>query len=164
MKTKLILIFTVLTLSISAKAQDTEKTNITNLIDGWHKAAADVNQEAYFDFIADDGVYIGTDSTEIWTKAEFFEWSKQYFEKGKAWTFTCNSRNIYISGDGLYAWFDELLSSRDVTLRGSGILQKGDTDWKLKHYVLSLPVPNEKFKEVVANMNEKVEEKREREE
>ncbi|RLD50002.1 MAG: hypothetical protein DRJ05_20210 [Bacteroidetes bacterium] len=164
MKTKLILIFTVLTLSISAKAQDTEKTNITNLIDAWHKAAADVNQKAYFDFIADDGVYIGTDSTEIWTKAEFFEWSKQYFEKGKAWTFTCNSRNIYISGDGLYAWFDELLSSRDVTLRGSGILQKGDTDWKLKHYVLSLPVPNEKFKEVVANMNEKVEEKREREE
>ncbi len=164
MKTKLILFFTVLTLSISVKAQDAEKPNITNLIDAWHKAAADVNQEAYFDFIADDGVYIGTDSTEIWTKAEFFEWSKQYFEKGKAWTFTCNSRNIYISGDGLYAWFDELLSSGKVTLRGSGILQKGDSGWKLKHYVLSLPVPNEKFKEVVAKMNEKVEEKREREE
>ncbi len=164
MKTKLILIFTVLTLSISAKAQDTEITNIANLIDAWHKAAADVNQKAYFDFIADDGVYIGTDSTEIWTKAEFFEWSKQYFEKGKAWTFTCNSRNIYISGDGQYAWFDELLSSGKVTLRGSGILKKGDSGWKLKHYVLSLPVPNEKFKAVIKVMNQAVVENTEREE
>lgn len=164
MRKKQIFFLLFILFSFGIKAQDIEKTNITNLIDAWHKAAADVNQKAYFDFIADDGVYIGTDSTEIWTKAEFFEWSKQYFEKGKAWTFTCNSRNIYISGDGLYAWFDELLSSRDVTLRGSGILQKGDTDWKLKHYVLSLPVPNEKFKEVVAKMNEKVGEKREREE
>jgi len=164
MKTKLILIFTVLTLSISVKAQDNEKTNIANLIDNWHKAAADVNQEAYFDFIADDGIYIGTDSTEIWSKQEFFEWSKQYFEKGKAWTFTCNSRNIHISNDGSFAWFDELLSSRDITLRGSGVIQKGNVSWKLKHYVLSLPVPNERFKEVIKVMNQAVVENTEREE
>ena len=164
MKTKLILIFTVLTLSISVKAQDNEKTNIANLIDNWHKAAADVNQEAYFDFIADDGIYIGTDSTEIWSKQEFFEWSKQYFEKGKAWTFTCNSRNIHISNDGSFAWFDELLSSRDITLRGSGVIQKGNVSWKLKHYVLSLPVPNEKFKAVIKVMNQAVVENTEREE
>lgn len=164
MKTKLILLLAVLSLSFNVKAQDIEKTNIANLIDNWHKAATDVDQQAYFRFIANDGVYIGTDSTEIWSKPEFFEWSKPYFEKGKAWSFTCNSRNIHISGDGLFAWFDELLSSGKVTLRGSGVLQKGDFGWKLKHYVLSLPVPNDKFKDVVKTMNEKIEEKREREE
>lgn len=130
----------------------------------WHKAAADVNKKAYFDFIADDGVYIGTDSTEIWTKAEFFEWSKQYFKKGKAWSFTCNNRNIHISTDGRFAWFDELLSSGKTTLRGSGVLQKGNNGWKLEHYVLSLPVPNEKFKAVVKVLKKSDEEKREREE
>ncbi|RLD60448.1 MAG: hypothetical protein DRJ05_04620 [Bacteroidetes bacterium] len=164
MKTKLYLLLAVLSFSFNIKAQDSERTNIANLIDNWHKAAADVNQKAYFDFIADDGIYIGTDSTEIWTKVEFFEWSKQYFEEGKAWNFTCNSRNIHISNDGLFAWFDELLNSGDITLRGSGTLQKSGDGWKLKHYVLSLPVPNDKFRAVVKVMNEKVEEKREREE
>jgi len=164
MKTKFILVFVALSFSYNMAAQETEKSNISKQIDGWHKAAVDVDQKAYFDFIADNGVYIGTDSTEIWTKAEFFNWSKQYFEKGKAWSFTANSRNIYISSNGQFAWFDELLNSGSYTLRGSGVLQKGDAGWKLKHYVLSLPVPNDKFRVVVKVMNEKVEEKKEKEE
>ena len=44
-------------------------------------------------------------------------------------------------------------SSGSVTLRGSGVLQKVDGGWKLKHYVLSLPVPNDIFKEVVEIIN-----------
>ena len=164
MKSKLILLLAVLSFSFNLKAQDNEKTTITNLIDNWHKAAADTDQKAYFDFIADDGVYIGTDSTEIWSKDEFFEWSKKYFEKGKVWSFTANSRNIHISTDGRFAWFDELLSSGKTTLRGSGVLQKGNNGWKLEHYVLSLPVPNEKFKAVVKVLKKSDEEKREREE
>jgi ketosteroid isomerase-like protein len=162
MKAILILVFTILSLGLYA--QDNEKNNIANLIDNWHKAAADADQKAYFGFIADDGVYIGTDSTEIWSKQEFFEWSKPYFEKGKAWSFTCNSRNIHISDERQFAWFDELLSSGKVTLRGSGVLEKGNAGWKLKHYVLSLPVPNEKFKDVIEIMNSELKEKREREE
>ena len=164
MKKRHVFFLTLIVLSICLKAQDTEKTNIAKLIDNWHKAAADVDQKAYFGFIADDGVYIGTDSTEIWSKEEFFEWSKPYFENGKAWSFTANSRNIYISDDDRFAWFDELLNSGKVTLRGSGVLQMGDSGWKLKHYVLSLPVPNEKFKEVIKTMNKEVAENMEREE
>jgi len=34
-------------------------------------------------------------------------------------------------------------------LRGSGVLAKQKESWKIKHYVLSLPVPNDKFKEVM---------------
>ncbi len=129
-------------------AQD-EKEIIDDLLTNWHNAAADVNQQAYFNYIAEDGIYIGTDSTEIWTKQEFYDWSQPHFDKHKTWTFKANSRNIYLSEDGLFAWFDELVSYGKGTLRGSGVLAKQNDDWKIKHYVLSLPVPNEKFKAVM---------------
>ncbi len=161
---KYIFIAAVFVFSTGIFAQDSEKTQISSLIDNWHKAAAEANQKAYFNFIADDGVYIGTDETEIWTKQQFFEWSKPYFDKGKAWSFTAISRNIYLSEDGISAWFNELLDSGKTTLRGSGVLQKGDNGWKLKHYVLSLPVPNDKFKEVAGVIKKEQNEKKEVEE
>ena len=161
---KYIFIAAVFIFSTGIFAQDSEKTQILSLIDNWHKAAAEANQKAYFNFIADDGVYIGTDETEIWTKQQFFEWSKPYFDNGKAWSFTAISRNIYLSEDGIFAWFDELLDSGKTTLRGSGVLQKGDNGWKLKHYVLSLPVPNDKFKEVAGVIKKEQNEKKEVEE
>ncbi len=154
MKTKIfLLIFSSFVSSFLFAQKEVEI--VGQLLDDWHQAAANANQQSYFDFIANDGIYIGTDATENWTKDEFFEWSKSYFENGKAWSFTANSRNIYISENRMFAWFDELLSSGSVTLRGSGVLQKVDDGWKLKHYVLSLPVPNDKFKEVVEIFNNK---------
>ncbi len=158
MKTK-ILIFTLLAyLPIGLLAQNEKKT-INNLLIDWHQAAADVNQQAYFDFIDDDGTYIGTDSTEIWTKQEFFDWSTPYFEKGKTWNFKTNSRNIYISENKIFAWFDELVTNGKITLRGSGVLEKQQNTWKIKHYVLSLPVPNKKFNAVRDVINETEERK-----
>ena len=162
MKTK-ILIFTLLAyLPIALLAQN-EKQTINNLLIDWHQAAADVNQHSYFNFIDDDGTYIGTDSTEIWSKQAFFDWSTPYFEKGKTWNFKTNSRNIYISENQTFAWFDELVTNGNITLRGSGVLEKKADGWKLKHYVLSLPVPNEKFNDVRDVINTP-EEKIEREE
>ncbi len=158
MKTK-ILIFTLLAyLPIALLAQN-EKQTINNLLIDWHQAAADVNQQAYFDFIDDDGTYIGTDSTEIWTKQEFFDWSTPYFEKGKTWNFKTNSRNIYISENKIFAWFDELVTNGKITLRGSGVLEKQQNTWKIKHYVLSLPVTNKKFNAVRDVFNETEERK-----
>jgi hypothetical protein len=162
MKTK-ILIFTLLAyLPIGLLAQN-EKQTINNLLNDWHQAAADVNQHAYFDFIDDDGVYIGTDSTEIWTKQAFYDWSTPYFNKGKTWDFKANSRNIYISENNKFAWFDELVTNGKITLRGSGVLECKNNIWKIKHYVLSLPVPNEKFNDVRDVINE-VEDKKDIEE
>lgn len=130
-------------------SQEAVKIEINRMLDDWHKAAADADQKAYFEGIAADGIYIGTDATEIWTKQDFFEWAKPYFEKGKAWSFTAIKRNIYFSDDLSFAWFDELLQFTGGVFRGSGVLTKKDGNWKLKHYVLSLPVPNEKFKKVL---------------
>lgn len=156
MKTRILLFSLLSILSFVLSAQN-EKDIIDDLLNNWHQAAANADQQSYFEFMAEDAIYIGTDSTENWTKDEFFEWSKPYFENGKAWNFTAYSRNIYISKNRMFAWFDELLSSGSVTLRGSGVLQKIDDGWKLKHYVLSLPVPNDRFKEVVEIINKKEE-------
>jgi hypothetical protein len=40
------------------------------------------------------------------------------------------------------AWFDELSTQMKIC-RGSGVLVKIGNDWKIKHYVLSMTVPNE---------------------
>jgi hypothetical protein len=141
-----------------------EKKEISQMLDNWHQAAANADQAIYFDGIDEAGVYIGTDATEIWTKQEFYEWSKPYFDKGKAWSFTAIKRNIYLSDDRNFAWFDELLQFTGGVFRGSGVLCKKHGQWKLKQYVLSLPVPNEKFKGVMEVINPKEEDKKDNEE
>ena len=130
-------------------SQETIKSRINTLLDEWHTDAARADMQAYFDKIDDEGIYIGTDATEKWTKQAFYEWSKPYFDKGKAWSFKAVERNIYLSDDDTMAWFDEKLEASYGMLRGSGVLQLKNGSWKIMHYVLSLPVPNDKFKEVL---------------
>lgn len=140
-------------LSFSLSAQENMKNDIDNFLTSWHEAAASGDQASYFNLIDEQGIYIGTDSTEIWTKQEFYDWSTPHFKAGKTWNFKANSRSIYISDDKQMAWFDELISFSKGTLRGSGVLIKRRDDWKVLHYVLSLPVPNEKFEEVIKVLN-----------
>ena len=130
-------------------AQDPQKMKISALLDEWHADAARADMEAYFNKIDEHGIYIGTDATENWTRQAFYIWSKPYFDSGKAWTFVATERNIYFSDDGSTAWFDEKLKTSSGMLRGSGVLRLKNDSWKIMHYVLSLPVPNEKYKEVM---------------
>lgn len=150
---KLFTITAVLMLSISIFAQKKAINEIDQFITSWHEAAASNDQDEYFNCIDETGIYIGTDSTEVWTKNEFYEWSTPHFEKKKGWNFKANSRNIYISDDKKMAWFDELINYGKGTLRGSGILIKRGEDWRILHYVLSVPVPNEKFNDVMKKIN-----------
>ena len=163
MKTKILLFTILFGVSLSLFAQN-EKNIIEDLLNQWHQAAANADQQTYFDFIAAGGIYIGTDATENWTKEEFFEWSRSYFENGKAWNFEANERNIYLSDKKNIAWFDEQLEFPGGILRGSGVMAKEKNGWKLKHYVLSLPVPNDKFKAVSAVISNKESENSEKEE
>ena len=73
-----------------------EKQNISKLIDEWHKAAATANFEAYFGKMTSDAVFIGTDASENWQLEAFKTFSKPYFDKGKAWSFSAVERNIYL--------------------------------------------------------------------
>lgn len=128
-------------------AQNKEIINTT--LDNWHKAAAEVQFENYFSYLTDDAIYIGTDATENWNKKQFQNFAKPYFDKGKAWSFSALQRNIYFSKDRKTAWFDELLNTQMKICRGSGILVKIKKEWKIKHYVLSMTIPNDNTNEVV---------------
>ncbi|WP_339887278.1 nuclear transport factor 2 family protein [uncultured Flavobacterium sp.] len=130
--------------------EETSKSKINSIVDKWHKDAAETNFQAYFDAIADDGIFIGTDATENWNKKDFMTFSKPFFDKGKAWDFTSLERNIYFSTDGKTAWFDELLNTQMKICRGSGVLVRINNDWKIKHYVLSMTIPNDNSTEVIS--------------
>lgn len=138
----------ILSFAFFASAQDQKKT-INNFLDAWHKDASNADFKNYFEKIADDGIYIGTDATENWTKKEFEIWAKPYFDKGQAWSFTALERNIYFSPDKKLAWFDELLDTQMKICRGSGILEFKNGKWKIKHYVLSMTIPNDNVEEVI---------------
>lgn len=126
-----------------------EKKTINNVLNNWHKAAAEANYNAYFELMTNDAVFIGTDATENWQNKAFKAFSKPYFDKGKAWSFTAIERNIYTNNSGDFAWFDELLDTQMKICRGSGVLQKVKGEWKIKHYVLSITIPNKDVDEVI---------------
>lgn len=133
----------------SSKTKISEKEDISTLLNNWHKAAAEANFNAYFNAMAEESVFIGTDATENWNKTEFMAYAKPHFDKGKAWSFTTLERNIYVSNDRKTAWFDELLDTQMKICRGSGVLQKINGKWKIKHYVLSMTIPNEDSREII---------------
>jgi len=132
----------------SGFAQNNE-TQINNLLNNWHKAAATANYTDYFNALSDDAIFIGTDATENWNKKQFQEFAKPYFDKGKAWNFTALERHIYFAKDGKTAWFDELLNTQMKICRGSGVLIKVKNKWMIQHYVLSMTIPNDTTNEVV---------------
>lgn len=135
--------------ALGLRAQMQEKAKIEAMLDAWHQAAADADFEAYFDKMTPDGVFLGTDATENWQNQAFRAFSKPYFDKGKAWSFTPVERNIYLDEEKGLAWFDELLDTQMKLCRGSGVVKKMKGEWKIAHYVLSIAVPNENVKEVV---------------
>ena len=145
---KIILVFTLFVVACSPKKSD-ETELVSKTLDQFNKDAADANFEAYFSHFAADGVFMGTDATERWDKKEFEIWAKPFFDRKTTWNFKALKRNIYFSDDGQFAWFDELLDTQMKVCRGSGVLIKEHEEWKLKQYVLSMTVPNEKVDEVV---------------
>jgi ketosteroid isomerase-like protein len=136
-------ILLLLLVSAFVNAQVSQKEQVSQTLDAWHKAAADANFEVYFNLIADDGVFIGTDATENWIKPDFKVWAKPFFDKGQTWSFTALERHIFFDKTGKIAWFDELLNTQMKICRGSGVLVKIGKEWKIQHYVLSMTIPND---------------------
>lgn len=145
MKKITLLLFAFATLS--SVAQTKAQTAIDQLLTKWHKAAAEAKFDAYFNVMAKDAIYIGTDPTENWTVEAFKAYAKPYFDKGKAWNFKAGERHIFVSGD--IAWFNELLDTQMKICQGSGVLRLENGEWKIVQYVLSMTVPNDHMTEVV---------------
>lgn len=144
----LVFSFLFLLLTIQLFSQVTSEEKVNTVLEQWHKAAAEADFDQYFSLMTQDGVFIGTDATENWQNDDFREFSKPYFERGKAWSFTALERHIYFNENKSIAWFDELLDTQMGICRGSGVLQKTETGWKIAHYVLSITIPNENVEKV----------------
>ena len=129
--------------------ENVQKKNVSKVLDDLNLYASTADFKNYFNLYAEESTFIGTDANEVWNKKEFMEYSKPHFDKGKAWSFTSLKRNITFSDDGKYAWFDELLDTQMKICRGSGVLEKIGTQWKIRQYVLSMTIPNDVNNEVI---------------
>ena len=128
---------------IEESQDDLEIIAINNLVDRWHKAAADADFDTFFNCMDEDAYYIGTDESEKWSTKEFKAFCKPYFDKGSAWDFKSFDRAVYLTDEKNYAWFDEKLNTWMGVCRSSGVLIKTLNGWKIKHYQLSMTVPND---------------------
>jgi hypothetical protein len=137
------------TKEITLKEREFINSEANTMLDNWHKAASDADFDKYFSKMDSISVFIGTDASENWNKKTFQDFSKPFFDKGKAWDFKTLQRNIYISKTGDFVWFDELLNTWMGTCRGSGVLEKKENNWVIKQYVLSIAIPNNAVQSVI---------------
>jgi hypothetical protein len=129
--------------TVMAESTHNEK-NVANVLDSFHAAAAKADGASYFGLFAPEGVFLGTDATERWSVEEFKKYATPHFSKGHGWTYTPTSRHIAFSPGGDVAWFDEILDNKSYgTCRGSGVLRKIGSKWKISQYHLTIPVPND---------------------
>jgi len=126
---------------------------VNNFVDGWHEDATN-SRPVFFDKIAKDGVYIGTDKKELWKRDEFKAWAKKAFERPTAWAFTPIRRNVYFSPDKSVIWFDELLSTRMGTCQATGVMHKVGNSFEIDHYQLSIAVPNGISSKVISTISD----------
>lgn len=131
-------------------SNDTTKAVAAALVD-FHDAAAKADRKRYFDHFAPGAIYFGTDSTERFTVVQLEAYVGPYLDRGEGWTTVPTQQNVYLSGDGAVAWFDERLqSTRHGEMRGSGVMVRVDGRWKIAQYNLTLPIPNELVPDLLA--------------
>ncbi len=133
------------------------EADVARVLDDWHDAAAKSDEERYFAHLTADAVFIGTDATERWDVKAFRAYAHRPFSKGKGWIMRATSRHVMFADGGRTAWFDEELDAKNLgAARGSGVLLRGaDGTFRIAHYVLSVSVPNDKFKAVKELLEQK---------
>jgi hypothetical protein len=139
--------FTIFLLIISSSfiKENKLENELNQLINDWHLAASEANFDAYFNKMDENSIFIGTAPEERWTKKQFQEFSKPFFDKGKAWDFKSTERNWAFSKDKKTAWFDEKLDTWMLDCRGSGVVSKINGKWKIVFYDLHVLIENEKM-------------------
>lgn len=124
--------------------EDLAKKAIHQLMDAWHKAAAEADADAFYGKMTEDGIYIGTDISERWLRDELRSWAKSAFDKAPAWDFKAKDRVIYLDpNDADLAWLEETLETWMGPCRGSAVLKRTTDGWRIKHYHLAVAVPND---------------------
>ena len=139
--------------SQTATAQTEDVNAVSSVLDALHEAASDADYDGYFSLYTEDAVFLGTDATERWPISEFKEYTRARFSGGTGWTYHVTGRNIFISDDKNIAWFDESLENVNMgATRGTGVLVKRGSEWKITQYNLTVPIPNDLAREFVATI------------
>jgi hypothetical protein len=129
------------------------EVQVGRVLDDFHLAAAQADETRYFGHLAENAVFLGTDGSERWEKEAFRAFAHPHFAEGKGWTFTPRDRHVTFSAKGDVAWFDEALDSATYgACRGSGVLEQTKAGWKITQYNLSIPIPNDLAKDLVARI------------
>lgn len=145
-----IFFITLLLLSSFDVYSNNDKQLIEEVLNSFHLAAADANEDLYLASMTKDAVFLGTDASERWTKSEFKDFVHPHFKKGNGWLYTPIERNITLLTAPNIAYFDELLNSQSYgKCRGTGVLIKTLSGWKISQYNLSVPLPNPIAKKLV---------------
>lgn len=153
---KNILLLSLLSFSLIGCVQNNQSDEaiiaaINSVLDSYHQAAANGDWEIYFDLMSEDGVFIGTDARERWSKPEF----RQYSSGSNGWIYRAQERNVNITPDGRSAWFDEALLSQSFgSSRGTGVLIHTAQGWKISQYHLTLPIPNGMVRDITDQIKE----------
>lgn len=139
--------------SIGSRADEEEA--VRRVLDAWHEAAARSDEDAYFERMTPDAIFLGTDATERWTRDQLRAYAHAPFSEGRGWRMRARRRDVVLDAGpiraGSVAWFDEDLETVNLgPARGSGVLVRDDLGWRIAQYNLAITVPNERFDEVRA--------------
>jgi hypothetical protein len=137
-------------LALSPFDAESSKAAIARVLDDLEDAAARADEARYFALFADEAVFLGTDARERWDLASFRAFAHPHFAAGKAWSFHAVRRSITVPDDQ-FAYFDEDLATEKLgPTRASGVLVSRQGGWKVAQYNLAVVIPNERFAEVRA--------------
>ena len=131
----------------------TAEEAIAQTLDQLHQRAAAADFDGYFDLYAQGAVFMGTDRSEYWPLVEFKAYTKPHFSQGNGWTYVPIERIVH--RNGVTAWFEERLQNQKYgEVRGTGVLVHTNRGWKVAQYNLALPLPNELFGTMAADVIE----------
>ena len=133
-----------------------ETEAVDQVLSDLHRLAAEADFDAYFRLFTEDAVFMGTDATERWSIPDFQGYAiPADGSPPRGWEYAMTERHIYLDADGNTAWFDERLDNANYgETRGTGALIKTGEGWKITQYNLTIPVPNELARELVAQIRE----------
>ncbi len=141
----------LLSFTLGTAAEQDAEAAVAAVLDDLHAAASEADGDRYFSHFTFDSVFLGTDATERWSKGEFQAFAEPYFSQGKGWTYHVRERHVSLAEP--IAWFDEVLDNDSYgECRGTGVLRKTPEGWKIEQYNLTIPIPNELAKDVVAKI------------
>ncbi len=144
-----------------AEEMSADQQAISEKLSDFHDAAKNADKERYLGHFTADAVYMGTDEWERWPlKPDFTDYVGGRFDNG-GWSYRSEERKIYVSEDGNFAWFDEIMISNnsETRFRGSGVLRKENGEWKFTQYIQSFMVYNEIWTDVIDLIKQEKEKK-----